>query len=445
MLKAGGAEPRELAIERDNHSMARSEPLPGVLRAILEFNAGRKPKLVRIKLERMAANPFAFFRGADHLLAGYWAQLKPPDVGPPILQCGDLHLENFGAYQTDDGDFLYDINDFDEALVAPCSLDLVRCVASILVAAECWALSPLAAFGMALEFIDRYRAAVTSPPHVHADDQFAPHTGRGPIWKLLGETAQASQEALLDANTELVKGTRRIVRNKAKHPPVSAKREKSLRHAMEAYGAAHANPEAFEVLDVTGRIAGTGSLGARRYLVLIAGGGTPETNRLIDVKEEFAPALLACAGAVQPDVGGDHAARAVAAQRALQAKPPAGLDVLPVEDLSYRMRTMIPEENRTSLSRFQRRPEKLREAIQVAGQLTGWSHLRGAQHGHRRSNPTGALVAWADSASLDAVLVSAARYAEQTRADFQAFCAALAEPKNLPKELRPRAAAKALP
>ena len=43
-----------------------------------------------------------------------------------MLICGDLHLENFGAYRTDAGDFRFDINDFDEALVAPASFDLVR-------------------------------------------------------------------------------------------------------------------------------------------------------------------------------------------------------------------------------------------------------------------------------------------------------------------------------
>jgi uncharacterized protein (DUF2252 family) len=30
-----------------------------------------------------------------------------------VLICGDLHLENYGAYRTDEGYFLYDINDYD--------------------------------------------------------------------------------------------------------------------------------------------------------------------------------------------------------------------------------------------------------------------------------------------------------------------------------------------
>ena len=85
----------------------------------------------------------------------------PPTPGRSIAICGDLHLENFGAYRTDDGELLYDINDFDEAIVGPCSLDLVRCATSILLAAELWRLTPLQASGMVLTYLDNYRATIT--------------------------------------------------------------------------------------------------------------------------------------------------------------------------------------------------------------------------------------------------------------------------------------------
>ncbi|MBV8556324.1 MAG: DUF2252 family protein, partial [Planctomycetaceae bacterium] len=83
---------------------------PPVVDEILRYNRDRKPRLVRLKLQRMDQDAFAFFRGTDHLFARAWPELRPPDVGPSILICGDLHLENFGAYRTDDGEFLYDIN-----------------------------------------------------------------------------------------------------------------------------------------------------------------------------------------------------------------------------------------------------------------------------------------------------------------------------------------------
>ena len=130
-----------------------------VVDEIVAFNRDRDPKLVRLKFRRMAKNPFAFFRGTAHLFAADWPRLIPPDVGPSILICGDLHLETFGAYRADDGDFLYDINDFDEALVAPCGLDLVR-AASVLLAAQLWKHTPVQAMRSVLAFLDRYRATV---------------------------------------------------------------------------------------------------------------------------------------------------------------------------------------------------------------------------------------------------------------------------------------------
>jgi uncharacterized protein (DUF2252 family) len=113
--------------------MAINDRRNAILDEVLAFNRDRKPKRVRLKLQRMDEGPFPFFRGMDHLFAHAWPELKPPDVGPTTLLCGDLHLENFGAYRSDDGDYLFDINDFDEALVAPVGLDLVRCTAS-----TCW-------------------------------------------------------------------------------------------------------------------------------------------------------------------------------------------------------------------------------------------------------------------------------------------------------------------
>src|SRR5947209_9295104 len=165
--------------------MKQSRSQASVVAEILESNRGRKPSLVRLKLRRMAKDPFAFFRGTDHLFATHWARLAPPDVGPSVLICGDLHLENFGAYRAADGDYLYDINDFDEALVAPCSLDLVRCTTSILLAAQNWKYTPVQAMRNLLAFLDRYRTTVAKSVRTGHVGEMAAGTARGPVWGLL--------------------------------------------------------------------------------------------------------------------------------------------------------------------------------------------------------------------------------------------------------------------
>src|SRR5262249_15293185 len=116
-----------------------TEPL---IADIIQFHTGRRPSGLRRKYQLMARGPFEFFRGTNFLFARAWPELQPSQPGPAVWLCGDLHLENFGAFPTDDGDFRFDINDFDDAVVGACSIDLLRCATSTLLAAESWRLTP---------------------------------------------------------------------------------------------------------------------------------------------------------------------------------------------------------------------------------------------------------------------------------------------------------------
>ena len=408
-----------------------------VLEAVLRFNRGRKRKLVRLKLRRMLDHPFNFFRGTNHLFARSWPELRPPEVGPDILICGDLHLENFGAYRTSDGDFRYGINDFDDAAVGPCSLDLVRCTTSIFLAAEQWMLTPTEATGMALAYLERYRQSVFEAVGAGAVGEVAPKSGQGPVWELLGSTIVATQAELLERNTKHRGDGRPVLRRTKNHPEVSRKRFETIRDAIEEYGRSSGQPDAFRVHDVTLRIAGVGSLGMRRYLTLIEGAGPPDGYRLIDIKQCEPSPVAGCTEAPQPDWGGDEALRVVRAETALQGHPAAGLDVFRLGSRSYRMREMIPEENRTRLARFRKQPAKLRRAVETAGTLTAWSHLRG---GRTAATPGQdhwpELARWAAGAAVDAILAAAARYAERTGRDYAAFRRAVRDSGGLVRRLQ---------
>jgi uncharacterized protein (DUF2252 family) len=383
-----------------------------VVDEIVAFNRDRNPNLVRLKFRKMAKDPLAFFRGTCHLFAADWPLLRPPDVGPSILICGDLHLENFGAYRTDDGDFLYDINDFDEALVAPCSLDLVRCAASVLLAAQLWKHTPVQAMRSLLAFLDRYRATVIRSASTGRIRILSVGTARGPVWGLLQRPVRATQVQFLDRFTERqVDGTRRIERRTGRFLAVGRKQRQRLCDAVERRG--------FEVLDVAFRVAGTGSLGLERYAVLVRGNGQPEQGRILDIKEARAPALLAYAAEEQRTDAVSEARRIVQAQRRLQSKPIACLHVLDVDGREYRMRELIPEENRTGLDQLRRQPRRLRRAVAIAGKLVGWAHARGCRlEGDDRHDD---LARWAAGPGLDAVIASAVRYAERNRRDHKTF------------------------
>lgn len=403
--------------------MGDSKTDPSIVDEIFAFNRDRIPKLVRLKYRRMAQDPFAFFRGTDHLFATDWPRLKPPDSGPAILICGDLHLENFGGYRTVDGDFVYDINDFDEALVAPCSLDLVRCAASVLLAAQLWRFTPVQALRTLLVLIDRYRATVIKAQRTGRVGSIAVGTARGPIWKLLERPVHASEARFLKQFTEgNPQGKMRIERQSGRFRAVSRERVEQIRYAVESYGKDLGTGGRFHVRDVALRIAGTGSLGLERYAVLVREREQPRAIRILDVKEERPSALLACADAQPPGEHSSDAERVVRAQRQLQAQPPSFLDVLDVDGQMFRMRALIPVENRTGLDQLRRHPRRLRRATAVAGRLAGWAHVRGC--GPAGPDRAASLSDWAAGPGLDAVIASAVRFAEQTRRNYRAFCIA---------------------
>lgn len=314
------------------------------------------------------------------------------------------------------------MNDFDEAAVGPASLDLVRCTTSIFLATEQWRMSPTRAAGMALAFLDAYRATIAGEAKDGRIGQIAPRSGHGPIWELLAETAAGSQQGLLEGQTRQKSSGKRMIRRTDRHPGVGKVRAREVAEAIEGLGRSMGDSEPFEVLDVTGRVAGLGSLGLRRYLVLVRGREDSGGERLFDVKEVVPSALTGAPGVTDPGLPGGESGRVVGAQAKLQAEPTAGLAPLAIGDRPFRVREMIPEENRASLERLHRDPEKLALAVAVAGKVAAWSQLRGADFGPE-DNRSAALVAWASGPTLDAILAASARCADRTRKEFLQFSA----------------------
>lgn len=105
---------------------------PDPIEQLRQQNRQRVKSLVPIRYARMLQSPFAFMRGAAAVMAHDLAKL--PLTGYHVNACGDCHLANFGGYATPERNFVFDINDFDETLLAPWEFDVKRLAASIVVA-----------------------------------------------------------------------------------------------------------------------------------------------------------------------------------------------------------------------------------------------------------------------------------------------------------------------
>ena len=94
----------------------------------------RVAELLPIRYGRMAASPFAFYRGAAAVMAADLA--ATPDSGLVVQVCGDAHISNFGGFAAPDRRLVFGPNDFDETLPGPWEWDVKRMAASIEIAAR---------------------------------------------------------------------------------------------------------------------------------------------------------------------------------------------------------------------------------------------------------------------------------------------------------------------
>ena len=94
------------------------------------------PAAFRRKFRKMAASPFAFYRGSASLFYADQTGTYRDDAflderTSRVWIHGDLHAENFGTYMNSSGQLVFNVNDFDEAYVGPFIWDLKRFCASL--------------------------------------------------------------------------------------------------------------------------------------------------------------------------------------------------------------------------------------------------------------------------------------------------------------------------
>jgi len=133
-----------------------------VTEKILAFNKDRVPALVKLKYGFMSQDVFRFYRGTCHL---FYEDLSKKINWEDKTKCwitGDLHLENFGTYKGDNRVVYFDMNDFDESLLAPSTWELSRLLTSIHLAAHVLNFSEELADELALTYTNTFTNVLKS-------------------------------------------------------------------------------------------------------------------------------------------------------------------------------------------------------------------------------------------------------------------------------------------
>jgi uncharacterized protein (DUF2252 family) len=388
-----------------------------VTRRIHDYNAGRDPGLLERKYKAIRSDPFVFLRGTCHLFYEDWPKASPLNAAPAVWICGDLHLENYGSYKGDNRVAYFDLSDFDEAVLAPCTWEIARLLTSVLVAARSLRLGQSDALALCEHFLSAYAGALAAG-HPRVLDRA---DASGLVKELLTSVKKRDRGAFLDKRTTLKKGRRRLIVDGVRATAVTAAERGTIEGFMASWAAPQPDPAFFKLLDVAHRIAGTGSLGVDRYVLLVEGRGSPDKNFLLDLKAANASALSPYVLHPQP-AWASHAARSVAIQRRMQGAAPALLQPVSVDGRSFTLKELQPTQDRVALDHWNGKLRRLETVLGIMGQVTAWAVLRSG--GRQGSAIADELIAFASEPGWKRATLDYARaYAAQVEADWGAFCA----------------------
>ena len=389
-----------------------------LIKQIQQFNAGREPERLAMKYRNMRSSAFVYLRATCHLFPGQLPELKALAKAPAIWSCSDLHLENFGSYKGDNRLTYFDINDFDESALIPASWDVVRLLTSVRLACADLGFRP----ERVRELIDVLTAAYFQQLRHGSARWLERDTATGPVHELLATVEQRKREKFLDSRSVKTGKKRKLLIDGKKALAASKLQHAQVCQFMETFAKTQREPEFFEVLDVARRIAGNGSLGVDRFVVLVRGKGNPDNNYLLDLKQAVPSALKAALTLKQP-IWTSESERVVALTRRIQAVPVAFLHSVQMNGRDYVLRDLQPSADRVSFEEKGNDDSRLSGLMLAIGQCTAWSHLRGS--GRQGSAIADALVAFGGAESWQKELRKAsATCADTINAEWKTFAEA---------------------
>ena len=423
-------------------STGRSDPL-----AILALQATtRQPDLVPIRYGRMAASPFAFFRGAAAVMAADLAAIAP--TGLVVQLCGDAHLSNFGGFASPEREFIFDVNDFDETIPGPFEWDLKRLAASLEIAGRGRGLDEATRRSLVSGGTCSYRRAMREFAQMRDLDIWYTHLDATLIAQRWGD--QASRKlidnfqrrmakaqskdhlAALAKLTHEVDGKLRFVDNPPLMMPAeslftdvySSQTVGNLYDALVQYRSTLSGDrqrllEKYEFTDLARKVVGVGSVGTRCWVALFVGRDHNDPL-FLQIKEAEAAVGQAFLG---PSEYAHHGQRVVEGQRLMQGASDIflGWDSFTGDDglsRDFYIRQMWDWKFSVDIDTM------TPEALGIYAEICGWTLARA----HARSGDPIAMGAYLGAGDrFDRAMVEfAASYADQNQRDFDALTAAVA-------------------
>ncbi|WP_046471402.1 DUF2252 domain-containing protein [Allosalinactinospora lopnorensis] len=396
------------------------------------------PGAFRAKFRKMAADPFAFYRGSACLFYADIIGMDDPWADERTSRVwiqGDLHAENFGTYMDSTGRLVFDVNDFDEAYLGHFTWDVQRFVASVALLGWQKALSDDDIGALVPRYVEAYIEQVRSFASRGGDDEFSLVLGntKGTVHDVLQQARLNSRFELLQAVTtrrgyeRLFRdgpGVRRLARDEYERVGVAFEKYLDTIPADKRY-----DPLAYRVKDIVGRSGfGIGSAGLPAYNILIEGPTEAWDNDIVlSIKQGnvAAPSRVVTDRRIMEHFH-HHGHRTAVSQRALQAHADPLLGHTEIGGEGFVVSELSPYVNDLDWGDLTE-PEDIAPVLDYLGRATAKAHCVSDAHADAtlvQGETEDAITSAVDGREkefLDWCIRFAHRYADQVRADHALF------------------------
>ncbi len=344
------------------------------------------PAGFRTKFRKMAADPFAFYRGSACL---FYADIskrrdrRSHERTSRVWIHGDLHVENFGTYMNSEGVLVFDVNDFDEAYLGHFEWDLRRFLASLALMGWQKALPEDDIRRLARTYLDAYVDQVRHYVAVEQDEAFALRLDNteGPVQQVLRAAQMCTRVEMLDDLTEVVDNKRRFVRRSGTRELSKTERgkvERAFKRYLTTLSDSKRQEQSvfYEIKDIVGRSGfGIGSAGLPAYNVLIEGFNQAlENDVVLSMKQANTPAVSRVVEDERASAFFENEGhRTVVSQRELQVHTDPFLGWTTIDKVGYVVAEVSPYEADLDWDEITE-PEEIGPVVELLGRATAKIH-----------------------------------------------------------------------
>jgi len=382
------------------------------------FNKDLIPDKLQIKYKYMSQNAFSFLRGTCHLFYEDLCKVRDFPTSPNTWICGDLHLENFGSFKGNNRMVYFDLNDFDEAMLGPAAWEVARMLTSIFVGFNSFKIDPAEAQKNADLFLSTYTKVLAGGKAYNID----PRTAEGIVKSFLKNIKKRKETDLIKKVADEKGGQLKIKIDNRTHFDLDKKLKAELiSHLTEWIKNKKGWSANYVVKDAAFRVAGTGSVGLKRYMFLLQSTKSKKKYLLVDMKEAVQSSLTPYNLVKQP-VWNSNAERVLSIKQRMQNIPPALLGASAFKGDIYVLQEMQPLADKVNFASIATKDDCLEMVIKDMAILTASAQIRSG--GMQNSAIIDTLMAFGKQKDWQQPLLNyAINYSKQVAKDYDEFMA----------------------